>query len=152
RSLSATEVELIEAGNTFNYNLFQQIAAVESQQNVIVSPLSVSMALGMTLNGATGKTKEAMKAALEMEGMDIEQINQSYQSLTKLLLELDPKVQINIANSLWSHQGFPIKADFSNALKTFFNARAQELNFKDPASADVINNWVSENTKGNIDK
>lgn len=37
-------------------------------------------------------------------------------------------------------------------MEKYFNARAQSLDFSDPASVDVINNWVEKHTNGIIDK
>ena len=48
--------------------------------NIFISPLSVSMALGMTLNGANGSTYDAMQSTLELKGLTEEQINSSYQN------------------------------------------------------------------------
>ena len=57
----------------------------DAEENVFLSQLSVSMALGMTLNGASGETYEAMKKTLELHGLSEREINESYQSLIELL-------------------------------------------------------------------
>ncbi len=152
RPLTAQEKELINAGNAFSYEIFRHISASEGNENIIISPLSISMALGMALNGSAGETREAMKKTLGVSALELEQINKSYQSLIKLLVNLDPKVKMKIANSIWSDKGFPMLPLFLERLKTYFNATAQELDFRDPASADIINNWVKKNTNGKIEK
>ncbi len=57
---------LVEADNLFGINLFKEVLeAAEPTENVMISPLSVSLALAMTYNGADGDTKEAMEPEYE---------------------------------------------------------------------------------------
>src|SRR5699024_10328189 len=92
RELSRHEKELVDAGQTFSYSLFKQTLRLEKSGNIFISPLSVSMALGMTLNGADGKTATAMKNTLALQGLTMPEINESYASLIKLLQEADPEI------------------------------------------------------------
>ena len=72
RSLSQAELALIEADNAFALKLFREIEAQEAiDSNIFVSPLSVSMALGMTYNGAAGETQQAMAQTLEFQGLNL---------------------------------------------------------------------------------
>jgi len=63
--LNATEQHQATADNAFTFNLFKTVrSASTGGQNLFISPLSVSFALGMTSNGAKGATLDAMKKAL----------------------------------------------------------------------------------------
>ena len=62
--LSSVEKQIVESDNRFGFKLFKEIVKEEKDQNVFVSPLSVAMALGMTYNGASGETQEAMQQTL----------------------------------------------------------------------------------------
>ncbi len=146
RELTDLEKQLVQTDNKFGLKLFQEIIQQEKNKNVFISPLSVSMALGMTLNGADGETQAAMENTLELTGMTIEEINQSYKSLIMLLTQLDPKVIFNIANSIWYRQGYTFEQDFIDLNMDYFSAVVQALDFNDPNSADVINAWVKDNT------
>lgn len=84
RPLTAQEKELIGAGNAFSYDIFRKISASESQKNIIISPLSISVALGMALNGSAGETRSAMKETLGVTALELQQINESYQSLIEM--------------------------------------------------------------------
>src|SRR5689334_11122138 len=64
RDLTAGEQQVLKAGNQFSLALFRQLAKAQPGKNVFVSPLSASMALGMTMNGAHGTTLDAMRATL----------------------------------------------------------------------------------------
>ncbi|HEY5547000.1 MAG TPA: serpin family protein, partial [Gemmatimonadaceae bacterium] len=64
RQLTATEAEMVGAANTFGFNLLSKVNTSFADSNVFLSPLSASMALGMTMNGAEGTTFEEMRSAL----------------------------------------------------------------------------------------
>lgn len=152
RTITLEESTLISAGNSFGVKFFREASTASTDSNVFVSPLSVSMALGMTLNGAREETREAMLQTLELEGLRQQQINESYQSLIDLLTHLDPKVIFGIANSIFYRQGIPFKQYFLDVNREYFDATLQPLNFNDPASVDIINQWVSDNTSNRIKK
>ncbi|WP_428236077.1 serpin family protein [Gracilimonas sp.] len=152
RELSAAEKKLVEDGQSFGFNVFKSTVASDSSENIFISPLSISVALGMTMNGAEGETFEQMRETLAFQGLSQEEINQGYQSLIKLLTEADPKVKMQIANSVWSRAGFPVEESFTNTLGEYFDATTRELDFDDPKSVDVINDWVKGNTNGLIEK
>ncbi len=149
-NLTASEQKIISSSEIFGLKLFKEINNNEGDKNIFISPLSVSMALGMTLNGANSSTYDSIKAVLELNGLTEKEINESYKSLIDKLVNLDPKVAFNIANSIWFRNTMTFRQDFINTNKTYFNAEVSGLDFNNPASVDVINNWVDLNTKGKI--
>lgn len=152
RELTSFEKQLVASDNSFGLKLFREVAQQRKNENVFISPLSVAMALGMTLNGASGETYEAMQNTLELAGLSQEEINQSYQSLIALLMQLDPSVQFQIANSIWYRQEMALEQEFIDLNKTYFNARVSGVDFNAPATLNLINAWVSDNTRGRIPK
>jgi len=152
RDLTYSEVELKESSNLFGLKLFGKIVETEQDKNIFISPLSVSMALGMTYNGAAGATLEAMHETLEYGDLTIQEVNESYRSLIELLTELDPKVIFDIANSIWYREGFPVENDFLTTNQDYFDAVVEALDFSRSDAADIINAWVNENTNGKIEK
>jgi serine protease inhibitor len=151
-NLTTSEQKIVSSSGIFGLKLFKEIISYEGDKNIFISPLSVSMALGMTLNGANGTTYDSMKSALELNGLTELEINESYKSLIDILTGLDPKVIFNIANSIWYRNTFTFQQEFINTDKKYFNAEVSGLDFNDPASVDIINNWVSQNTNGKIPK
>ena len=152
RPLTSVERQASEADNRFGFKLFRALSEAERDTNLFISPLSVSMALGMTMNGASGETLAAMQETLERAGLSEEEINASYQSLIELLTNLDPKVTIQIANSIWIREGFAVEPPFVDASETYFDAAVREMDFASPATVQAINGWVDEQTRGKIDK
>lgn len=151
RELTTAENNLINSNNKFGLKLFREVIEQENADtNVFISPLSVAMALGMTYNGANGTTEEAMRTTLEFGNLTIQEINESYQSLIELLINLDPKVIFQIANSIWYRQGYIFEQEFIDLNKTYFNAEVRDLDFNNLNAADTMNEWVDENTNGKI--
>ena len=110
--LTSQSIELIESDNLFGLELFQTVLSNDDSKNVMISPLSVALALGMTYNGAEGLTEEAMKETLKLSGLTDDEINAAYKSIIDQLVKLDPKVILNIANSIWYKLGYPVEAGF----------------------------------------
>jgi len=153
RELSSSEAKLVESDNSFGLKLFKEINAEASDSNVFISPLSISMALGMTYNGADGETEEAMRTTLEFGNLSMGEINQSYKSLIELLEGIDSDVEFNIANSIWHRDDWTFEQDFFERCRDYFDARVSGLDFsQNEAAKDTMNNWVDENTNGKIEK
>ena len=148
--VSTTEKLLLDSGNSFGFKLFKEIVKSETDNNIFISPLSISMALGMTYNGADGTTQQEMQTTLELNGLTLQQANESYRSLTTLLSSLDPKVKFTLANSIWYRQGFPVEDEFISLNRDYFNAQVSALDFGDPGAPDTINAWVNDKTKGKV--
>ncbi len=151
RPLTANEQAVIAASNLFGFELMSRVVANDPRASVVLSPLSASMALGMTLNGADGTTFTAMRDALGFAGLAQADINASYRDLIDLLTDLDPTVQFEIANAIWAREGVPFHQAFFDAVTAAFDARAESRDFGDPATLEAINAWVEDRTGGLID-
>lgn len=148
--MTAKSLQLVNADNNFTFNLFKAIP--ESQgKNVMVSPLSISLALSMTLNGAEGTTKTDMITALGLNGLSVDEINQTYFDLVTALKKADPNVVMNVANSIWIKKSFPVLEPFIATNQKYFDARVEKLDFNS-AALNTINSWVNEKTNAKIPK
>jgi serine protease inhibitor len=151
RSLTFSEQVLVNTSQNFGLKLFQAVNASDKSDNIFISPLSVSLALGMTLNGANGQTYEDMKHTLELNGLNEKEINEAYQSLIDLLLNLDEKVIFEIANSIWPKEGYPVLPTFMEINQKYFYSEAKPLDFSRSDAVDIINTWISDKTHGKIE-
>ena len=149
-ALKANLQKRVAQDNDFSFELLRQTIASSKDDNVTVSPLSVSMALGMTLNGARGETKSQMETALYLSGLSTDEINEYYKTLITELPTIDPLTKLSIANSIWYRDNFAVKADFLKTNVDYFNAYVKALDFNKDWAKDSINNWVNKNTKGLI--
>ncbi|MEA5524227.1 serpin family protein [Nodularia spumigena] len=148
-----SDAKLVDANNKFGFKLFSEIwKNHSSQDNIFVSPSSVAIALAMVYNGASGSTQQAMAKTLELQGMSLPEINSAYATLKELLENPDPQVQLTIANSLWANQEATLQPNFLQSTQEFYKAKVTNLDFKDAASANTINEWVKDSTRGKINK
>lgn len=150
RALTAGENKVLTANNDFAFSLFESTIAVTPDENVFLSPLSVSLALGMTLNGAAGETRTAMEQTMAVHGLTTTEINEAWRGLSELLRQADPRVILTIANSIWSRAGFPVEQSFIDTNRDYFDAEVQDLDFNDPQASATINAWVNAKTNGRI--
>jgi serpin B len=104
----------------------------------------------MTYNGAVNQTAIDMQKTLGYGDLPKETINQSCKELMQIILNLDPKVNMEIANSIWYRNTFSIKEDFLTLNKTYFDADVKPSNFADPQTVNLINGWVSTKTHEKI--
>ncbi len=152
RALTAAELRIIAGTNTFAFGLLRETVRQETGANVFVSPLSASMALGMTMNGAKGTTLSEMQATLGFGGVSLAGADAAYRSLIDLLLGLDSGVDMRLANSIWARQGYPFEQSFYDAVRQYFDAEVATLDFGSPSAAPTINDWVKKSTAGKIDQ
>ena len=150
--MSKIDSGLIGGNEIFAFNIFQKINSEDGDKSIFISPLSISTALAMTYNGARTTTAEAMAEALQYKGIELENLDIGYKNLLAYLNNVDPKVQLNISNSIWFRKGEEIRSDFLSTNKDNFNAYISEIDFQDIKAADTINDWISKATKSKIDK
>jgi serine protease inhibitor len=138
---------LINDNNAFGFDFFRKVNSYSAgNTNLMVSPLSVSMALGMTRNGARASTLEAMTQTLGFGSLTDKEINESYKYILETFSTLDPKVKLSIANSIWHRDNFTVEPGFITVNQHYFNASVTPLDFSNPASVGTINSWVNEKT------
>ena len=145
-TLSTAQQLRVSQDNAFAFDLLKNTISSSGETNVFISPLSVSIALGMAWNGANGQTKTEMETALKMSGMSVDDINGYYKIMQSTLPGIDPTTKLSIANSLWYRTGFAVKPAYLKVNTDYFGAYVKELDFTKSWAVDTINNWCSKKT------
>ena len=148
-TLNDSQKELLVQSNNFGIQLFKSVPA---DKNLMISPLSASIALSMLLNGTDGQTATQMKDMLGYSGQSFATINSSYQNLLDQLLSADSKVNLSIANAIFYRESFPVKPSYLTTLKNSYNADVKGLDFASPDAISTINTWASDQTNGKINR
>jgi serpin B len=142
---------VVNAANEFAFDLFVPIITEsKGQENIMISPFSITSALSMTLNGAAGTTFDAMRSALRYDGKTIGEINETYQKLMKEMIPVDPRVTMEIANSAWVEKKFTAKQAFTDALVKWYLAEVKGIDVTDPGAVDIVNAWIEDKTNDRI--
>ncbi len=118
-------------------------------QDILISPLSIVSALGMTANGANGKTLTEMEQVLNA---DIQGLNDYLKAYTAYLPSSE-KYKVSLANSIWfkDDESLTVNKDFLQTNKDYYNADIYKAPFNE-RTKNAINNWVKDKTGGMIEK
>lgn len=151
-SVEGKALDDIYYGSQFNLSveLFKASTKESANQNVLVSPLSVLLALAMTANGADGQTKTEMESVLG-NGIPVEELNEYiYTYVNSLSSNKDYKFKI--ANSIWFNDNeyiVDVNQKFLQTNANYYNAQLYKTKFNQKALND-INNWCDIHTDGMI--
>jgi serpin B len=156
-SVAAGDIDLVVAGDTeFALDLLRLAA---DGDNVFVSPLSITTALGMTAAGARGATREEMTAMLHealadpgvhpARGALLARVNE----VETVPAEAEP-LTLRVVNALWVQSGYPLLPSYLDELSASYDAPARLVDFigDTDAARGAINQWVSEETEERIEE
>lgn len=147
--LTRSQAEYVKTGgNEFALNLFKEVAGDE---NMVISPLSVTFALGMADNGASGNTKAEIEKVLGYEEESVEGLNSFCKTMMESAQEIDPSTKIEFANAaVVNSLNGKLKEEYKNLIETNYSAEICNMEFgKDPVK-DFINSWCEQKTHGMI--
>lgn len=145
-------VDFGKCSNQFGVALLSELRRADKNGNIVVSPVSISVALCMLLNGADARTLTQTAAILGVNENDLANLNKSVSDFLDNAIQADPDVELEIANAIFAAKGNKIDAQFMRTMQREFQARVKELDFNaDPQAATTkINEWVSQKTNGKI--
>ena len=146
-SLTRTEQELVKGNNDFAFNLFRKVT---SQNSEIVSPISITYALGMLNNGAVGETQAEINKVLGFGEAGADGINDFCRKMLTEATNLDKLTKVMIANTIYMNKGYELKSDFITKANTYYDAEPETRDFFDGQTRDVINKWGNDHTEGMI--
>lgn len=149
-TLSQQEQSIVNANNDFAWKFFNETSNDKSE-NVVVSPLSVSIAMTMMANGAFegSPVQKEIFTALGYDNKPLSEINATSMKIADGINRLDEDVDLTLANSLWiQQQKFMLNPDFVSVLKKDFSAEYYPI-IKSTYISDV-NHWSDIKTNGMI--
>ena len=140
---------LIDAFNVSGFDIYKKLAAAKKDENVVVSPYSVGMAMSMALAGARGGTEKEMAEVLRQK-LPRDEMATACAALVDLSNSLsDGKTTVlNVANALClTRFGARVSPSYKKLLQDKY--RAELFTAKD---VGPINEWASKKTNGKIKK
>ena len=133
--------DVILGQTKFALDLVKLTAKDQVGQNVLVSPYSVSQALGMTANGAQNDTRTEMETVL---GGKMEALNPAFSKM-RTTAPNTKDAKLSTANSIWVRDGYAVRDDFLQTNADFYGADAFSTPM-DHSTVEDVNNWVNYNT------
>ena len=156
-SLNAQEIEMSRSLNEFPVSLLISAYETESNEsgysgNVMVSPLSTQMVLGMTMNSLEEGDREEISRALNIRGSNISHFNTYSNTLLQNLGTLDPSISFSLNNGFWLSAKGVLNSEYEGLLKTSYSSDIDRFDEFDTGTVDAINQWTKANTGGAIDQ
>lgn len=151
--MTRTQEQVAEADNSFAIKVTSQLMAQTSEsENLVFSPLSLSMVLSIASNGAEGSTKQEILDALGYNGSDLAEANGLNCKLLEMLPTTDATTTMELHNALWIDGSVgKLRDDFSSTVSESY---ALPINTVDKLSSEAtrrdINKWSYEKTHGLI--
>jgi serine protease inhibitor len=146
-----TAKDFAKASNLFGFSMLNEIARKSPKDNIVLSPLSIDLALLMTWNGSAGVTEKEMAKTLRISDISREGANRGIRAWTAQLTKADPLTQLNLANSLWINERYHVNPHFIAENKEELQAEVHTLNFLNAVdAAHRINTWVDQQTNHHI--
>ncbi len=144
---------LVRASNGFGLSLVEKLMAERPEENVLLSPLSLSSALALVATGGGGGTEEEMRTVLGLGEKTKDEIGAGYRVLVDLLSHPgEDGVEMNVASSLWLKEGQPFLDTFLTRSRDDFGAEVGRVNFAEPQTLQTMNEWTKEATGGRIER
>ncbi|GAB1296454.1 Alpha-2-antiplasmin [Apodemus speciosus] len=136
---------LAQAMMAFTTDLFSLVAQTSTSSNLVLSPLSVAIALSHLALGAQNQTLQSLQHVLHMNaGSCLPHL------LSHFYQNLGPGT-IRLAARIYLQKGFPIKDDFLEQSERLFGAKPVKLTGRQEEDLANINQWVKEATEGKIE-
>ncbi len=147
---SSVPEKVLDAQINFASELLKEAYRQNGDKNLLISPLSVQLALTMSANGAKGETYSEMQNLLCNELL-LKDMNKYFAEYLDKLSKEDETLKI--ANSIWLRdvQSLTVKDSFIKINENTYNASVFRRAF-DQSTVDEINGWVDEKTDGMIDQ
>lgn len=144
----------VEANTNFGMKLFAKLN--EPGENIMISPLSISIAMAMTVGGAgNSETYDELMDFLGYKAAgfdDYMTLNEQFDFLLQSLTYFDKDFELSLANSMWLDDAFSKKVNktFVNDLKKYYGAGYFVEDFADSKTVGLINSWVNDETNSKI--
>ena len=149
--LTAEQTLFVNDNNKFTMNFLKTVnEADRSGKSFIYSPLSITYVLGMVNDAATGLTEKELEETLGFHDGGIQAVNDYCKKLIDGLPKVDDKVTLNIANAIFLNKDYALKPQFEQDMQTYYDAKAEALDFSASNTLDHINGWCKEKTNGMI--
>lgn len=147
--LDADGQKIVAASNAFTLDLLRNVSP--PGENTVLSPASVSMAVGFAYRGAVGQTASELRTVLRYPFAPADNLRASKGVLDSLELAT-PNRELHAANALWLQSGMPFHTGFEREMAALAKAGLNRVDFKaDPeAGRAAINGWVGDTTRGKI--
>lgn len=150
-NLTTEQQVFVNDNNQFTMKFLKTVNDVDQNgKSFIYSPLSITYVLGMVNDAAEGETERELEQTLGFHEGGIQAVNDYCKKLIEGLPKVDEKVTLDIANAIFLNKEYTLKPQFEQDMQTYYNAKAEALDFSASSTLNHINGWCNEKTNGMI--
>lgn len=119
-------------------------------ENLIYSPLSLYYALSILAYGTSGDAEAELTALL---GCEKDELPANAEALYRQIYDDNEMGKTQISNSLWvdRNKGITFKDEWINKTSKSFFASVYDVDFNDRDTGDIIGQWISDTTGGQLE-
>lgn len=148
--LSAAEKAAADYQNDFSFRFLAE-AEKRGHDQLVLSPISLSMWMTTVSNGAAGESKAQIVRALGCDPDDVESLNRLNIKLLEELPEVDKETIVELSNSIWLDYGFTVKQTFIDNCMDACKAEFYDTDLYSGECVAAINQWCKDKTHGLIE-
>ena len=135
----------------FSWKLFKEVyRGRKAGENLMISPISLEVDLGMFLNGLEGNSYQELLKTLGLQDYTKQELNSFFQTMMTGIENADEAAIFKGANAFWYNQNRKANQTFLNAITSYYAARAEAMDFSKPQTKNIINAWCAEQTNDRI--
>jgi serpin B len=148
--LSNQQRSIVEYGNNFANEML--VKTIKENENILISPFSLQVVLGMLANGADEEAYNEIVSTLGLKNYSQTELNEYFQKMSEGIIgEEDPKVELALANSMWIQNEYSINGNFKSGIQQWYEASINHVDFNDLGKVrTAIDQWAREATNSTI--
>jgi len=146
--LAKAEPGRADQTNLFGVSLLVKLMADRNQENIVISPFSLELALGMVYAGCSGTSADELRRVVGF-GPQTGSREVLFPGMA-LYSALPSTITLKIANSLWCDRSAKLRPAFEAKVKDLFNPEIQSVDLETAGSMKAINDWVAKATENRI--
>ncbi|XP_010604990.1 neuroserpin [Fukomys damarensis] len=128
-------------------NMYNHLRAIGEDENILFSPMSIALAMGIMEFGAQGSTLKEIRHSMDYDNLKTGEEFSFLKDFSNMVTAEESQYVMKIANSLFIQNGFHVSDKFLQMMKKYFNAEVNHVDFsQNVAVANYINKWVENNT------
>lgn len=128
-------------------NMYNHFRTTGEDENILFSPLSIALAMGVMELGAQGSTRKEIRHSMGYDNLKDGEEFSFLKDFSNMVTAEESQYVMKIANSLFIQNGFHVNDEFLQMMKKYFNAEVNHVDFSQSvAVANYINKWVENNT------
>lgn len=136
-----------EAVVDLSVNMYNHLRTNGEDENILFSPLSIALAMGIMELGAQGSTLKEIRHSMGYDSLKSGEEFSFLKNFSNMVTAEESHYVMRIANSLFVQNGFHVNEEFLQMVKKYFNAEVNYVDFSQNIDvANYINKWVENNT------